>query len=79
VGTTTGLAGLDYSDDGNALVRDDPGSFAEGVCALIGDESRAARLAAAGRRTAEDRYDWARIGDDYASWLTECAGAGARQ
>ena len=61
VSTSMGCEGLDARDGENSLVRDDAGAFADAVCGLLEDEGRAARLGAAARQTAVDRYSWSAL------------------
>ncbi len=65
VTTTIGAEGLDYRDGQNLVLADDPGAFARAVIRLLQEPDWRAQLAAAGRRTAETRYDWRRI---YPAW-----------
>ena len=58
VTTTVGLEGIDARPGDEVLVADGPQAFAEAVVRLLRDPQLQARLAAAGRRLAEQRYDW---------------------
>jgi len=52
------VAGLEAYDGENVLVADDVATFAGHVARLLGDAELRRRLGAAGRATAEARYDW---------------------
>jgi glycosyltransferase involved in cell wall biosynthesis len=58
VTTTIGLEGFDARPGEDVLVADTPADFAGAVVRLLQDESLQSRLAANGRRLAEQRYDW---------------------
>ena len=58
VATERGVAGLAARDGENVLVADDVVTFAAHVARLLGDAELRRRLGAAGRATAEARYDW---------------------
>jgi glycosyltransferase involved in cell wall biosynthesis len=62
VSTSVGCEGLAARDGENIFVRDDPGGFAEAVRTVLHNEEQRAALGAAGRRTAEQTYDWNIIG-----------------
>ena len=62
VATTVGAEGLDVVDGTHLLIADDPSSFAKATIQLLGDAALRQRLAAGGRRLAEDRYDWQVLG-----------------
>jgi polysaccharide biosynthesis protein PslH len=58
VSTTVGVEGIDARAGEHLLVADDPRRFAEAVLLLLREPETAARLAQAGRRLVESRYDW---------------------
>jgi sugar transferase (PEP-CTERM/EpsH1 system associated) len=58
VSTTIGVEGVGARGGEHLLVADDPPEFAAAVIQLLRDPEHAARLAAAGRRLVEERYDW---------------------
>ncbi len=58
VTTTTGLEGIEAVNGEHVLVGDEPEEFATQVVRLLNDAELGRRLAANGRRLAEDRYDW---------------------
>lgn len=62
VSTSVGCEGLSAVDGANLLVRDDPDRFAQAVADVLADSALRAALGSAGRRTAEEVYDWERIG-----------------
>lgn len=64
VGTTIGLEGLGVVDGTDALVADDPATFADAVIAVLSDDTLAARLGQAGRATAA-AFGWDPIGDRF--------------
>ncbi|MFN2538851.1 MAG: glycosyltransferase, partial [Mycobacteriales bacterium] len=77
VGTAIGLEGLNIRDGREAIVADDPESFANAVVALLRDDDLAQRLVAAGRAFVEENHDWARIGDVFAAHVIGLSGAPA--
>ena len=58
VSTTIGYEGIDLTPGNELLVGDTPAAFAAALIALLNDPALGCRLAAAGRRVAEDVYDW---------------------
>jgi glycosyltransferase involved in cell wall biosynthesis len=58
VTTTVGLEGIEARPGEDVLVADGPQAFAEAVVRLLRDPQLQARLAASGRRLAEQGYDW---------------------
>jgi glycosyltransferase involved in cell wall biosynthesis len=70
VSTTAGCEGLDLEDDKEILIRDDPADLATAIERLLVDDELCTRLAEAGRRAVEARYDWDAIGDAFAASVT---------
>lgn len=68
VGTSVGLAGLGLTRE-EAAIADDPVTFAAAVVELLGDDSKAARLADAGRDLVLARYAWSRIAPTFVDAL----------
>ena len=62
VSTSIGAEGLDVNDGENALIRDNPGEFAEAVTRVLRDRELRLKLERNARRTAVDVYSWDRIG-----------------
>lgn len=62
VTTSIGCEGLDVRDGWNALIRDDPKSFAKAIEQVLEDDALAATLGANARRTVEAQYSWDGIG-----------------
>ena len=71
VSTTIGAEGLTYRAGEDILIADTPEAFAQSVLAVLQDAGLARRLAAAGRATVEQRYDWRRV---YPTWDEVYAG-----
>jgi glycosyltransferase involved in cell wall biosynthesis len=65
VSTTIGAEGLQYRAGEDILIADTPEAFAEAVLSILQNADLARRLAAAGRATVEQRYDWRRV---YPAW-----------
>jgi glycosyltransferase involved in cell wall biosynthesis len=65
VSTTIGAEGLHYRSGDEILIADTPADFAAAVLAVLTDAPLARRLAAAGRATVEQHYDWRR---EYPAW-----------
>ncbi|MGO4220686.1 glycosyltransferase family 4 protein [Lysobacter sp. TAF61] len=62
VTTTIGSEGIALRHDESALFADDAGSFAAAVVTLMDSPDKVARMAAAARQLAEQRYGWDAIG-----------------
>lgn len=75
VSTTMGAEGIDVRDGEHVRIADEPQAFADATAALLRDGPDAARLGAAGRRLAEDVYDWHTIGTHLAD-IVEALAAG---
>lgn len=58
VSTTIGYEGIDLTPGEHLLVGDTPAAFAEALVRVLRDPALGRRLAAAGRRVAEEVYDW---------------------
>jgi polysaccharide biosynthesis protein PslH len=58
ISTRQGAEGLAVTSDGDILLADTADEFANSVCAVVSDPSLGDRLARAGRRLVEQRYDW---------------------
>ncbi|MFV9504556.1 MAG: glycosyltransferase family 4 protein [Oscillochloridaceae bacterium umkhey_bin13] len=58
VSTTIGYEGIDLHPGEHLLVGDTPQAFAAALIAILRDPALGRQLAAAGRRIAEDHYDW---------------------
>jgi glycosyltransferase involved in cell wall biosynthesis len=58
VSTTIGYEGIDLTPGEHLLVGDTPADFAAALVRILRDPGLGQRLAAAGRRVAEERYDW---------------------
>ncbi len=63
ISTVTGAEGIDLRDGEHALLAGDAEAFAAAALRVLGDAPLAARLGAAGRRLAEQRYDWQALGE----------------
>ena len=61
VSSSTGCRGIDVTDGMEALVRDDPSSFADAVLQLLNDRDLRERLGHCARHLAETTYSWSRI------------------
>lgn len=71
VATPASLGGLTARDGDNLLVRADDEGFADAVIRLMTDSALAARLGAAGRRTAEAEYGWERRAAEFDEVLAD--------
>lgn len=58
VSTALGAAGIEATHDEHLLIGDSPSVLADLTVKVLADDSLAARLAEAGRRLVEARYDW---------------------
>lgn len=61
VSTTIGAEGIEVRPGENILIADDAPAFASAVVRLIQDRAFAQSLVEAGRRWAEEKYDWRKI------------------
>jgi glycosyltransferase involved in cell wall biosynthesis len=70
VSTPVGCAGLSLVDGHDALIRSTPEDFAAAICDLLSDSERRNAIAAAARRTVEQRFSWDAIAERaYSSYL----------
>jgi glycosyltransferase involved in cell wall biosynthesis len=74
VATTQAAAGLEHEPGRHLLLEDDPEGFAAAAVRLLREPELRERLAAAGRRLVEERYDWRALGERFAAVLEEAAG-----
>ncbi len=65
ISTTIGAEGIKYSPDNDIIISDTPEEFAESTIALLTDNEKANNLAAEGRRTVEENFDWQKT---YKAW-----------
>ncbi|MDX1934295.1 MAG: glycosyltransferase [Capsulimonadales bacterium] len=78
VSTTMGAEGIDVTPERDILLADTPEAFASAVLSLLRSPDRAEELGRNGRRLAEARYSWQRVGSDLRSALrARLAGGGA--
>jgi polysaccharide biosynthesis protein PslH len=77
VSTTIGAEGIEIRDGEHALIADDADVFADAVIRLLEQPELAARVGAAGRRLAEESYDWRAIGDRLEGLLAGLGRGGA--
>ena len=75
VTTAVGCAGLGLVDGRDALIRADAEEFAAAIAELFSDAGLRRRVAAAGRRTAEERFAWQSIGEAACRSYAALAGA----
>jgi polysaccharide biosynthesis protein PslH len=64
VSTMVGCEGIDVTPEKDILIGDSPEEFAGQVIRLFEDEALQNTLAVNGRRLVEEKYSWAKIGDD---------------
>lgn len=65
VATTIGAEGLQYRPGEDILIADTPEAFAAAVITILTEPGLARRLAAGGRETVEQHYDWRKV---YQAW-----------
>jgi glycosyltransferase involved in cell wall biosynthesis len=58
VSTSVGAEGLRVTNGSDILIADEPGDFAQKVCALMADKSRQKSLAESGWHLVKSHYDW---------------------
>jgi ribosomal-protein-alanine acetyltransferase len=71
VSTATGCAGLGLVHGESVWIAGTAEEFAEGVAGLAEDPALRRRLAVAARGAAEERFDWAKIGEEQRRLLRE--------
>ncbi|MCK5083650.1 MAG: glycosyltransferase [Candidatus Omnitrophica bacterium] len=62
VSTKIGAEGIDYTEDENIILADEPKIFADKVLKLLKDKARRTDLEEAGRKLVLQKYDWNIIG-----------------
>jgi len=65
VSTTIGAEGIETRPGENILIADTPAEFAQAVVRLLRDREEGQRIGQAGRRWAEQHYDWRMV---YRAW-----------
>jgi glycosyltransferase involved in cell wall biosynthesis len=75
VSTSKGVEGLAVTDGENALIADDPRSFARRVGELLRSPEQRQRLARGGRRLVEERYNWRVVGRDLRALVNQVRAA----
>jgi polysaccharide biosynthesis protein PslH len=71
VSTSAGCEGLELEDGREIVVADDARDFAAALDRLLVDDELCFRLAEAGRRAVEARYDWSAIGRSFEATLSK--------
>ena len=61
VSTTIGCEGLDVTDGENIIIADKPKKFAEQILLLLQSKELQEKLAQAGRKLVEEKYNWGSI------------------
>jgi glycosyltransferase involved in cell wall biosynthesis len=69
VSTTNGATGVDVSDGVELLIADSPTEFAAAILHLLNDPELRKRMGEAGRAKACAKYDWQKLGDEFAAVL----------
>jgi glycosyltransferase involved in cell wall biosynthesis len=69
IATPLGALGFDVRDGEHLLIADSSTAFADAAVRLLGDAELRSRIGAAGRRLAQERYDWDVIGERFATML----------
>ncbi len=62
VSTSIGAEGIDYIDNENILIADDPVLFAESINTLLSDSNKFAQVQLAAKKLVDNTYDWKIIG-----------------
>jgi glycosyltransferase involved in cell wall biosynthesis len=78
VSTPAGCRGLDLTNGLELVVTESDSCFAAALVGLLRDEDLRTRLAAAARRTAEERFGWDRIAEEAFESYLELTGSGTR-
>ncbi len=74
ISTSSGCAGLGCEHGVNIWIADTAAEFAAGITRLLEDDALRGRIAAAGRRHVEKRFDWRTIGLRQRALLRELSG-----
>jgi ribosomal-protein-alanine acetyltransferase len=74
ISTTSGCAGLGVEHGANIWIAGTVAEFAVGITKLLADNALRSRIAAAGRRHVEKRFDWRSIGLRQRALIRELAG-----
>jgi ribosomal protein S18 acetylase RimI-like enzyme/glycosyltransferase involved in cell wall biosynthesis len=74
ISTASGSAGLGAEHGANIWIADTAADFAAGITKLLAEDSLRSKIAAAGRRHVEKRFDWRSIGLRQRALLREVAG-----
>ena len=75
VSTPIGVAGLDLTDGRDVVIREDSAAFAAAIVDLLSRPDARAAIAAAARRTVEERFSWEAIALEALASYTQLAGA----
>lgn len=75
ISTSSGCAGLGLAHGRNVWIADSAESFAEGILTLLRDDDLRQRIAASGRRHAEENFDWRSIGAKQRRLLRQITGS----
>jgi glycosyltransferase involved in cell wall biosynthesis len=75
VSTTAGCAGLGLDPGRSVLIADEPQGFAHAVLRLLENADLRGRLAEAGRRFVEERYNWDTLAEKQLALYEELAAA----
>lgn len=78
ISTPSGCAGLGLEHGVSVWIADTADEFAAGIEALLRDHDLRHRIAAAGRRHAEEHFDWRQIGAKQRGLLRELTGGDAQ-
>jgi polysaccharide biosynthesis protein PslH len=73
VSTSVGAGGIELVDGRDAVLADDAEGFAAAVVRLLGEDGERARLAAAARQLAVERYDWQALGASFERLVRDLA------
>lgn len=76
VSTTLGCEGIPAAHGEHLLLADEPQAFADAVVEVLSDRQRAAGLALAGRRFAEEHFSWDSIGERMLAAIEGARGQG---
>lgn len=70
IATTIAAEGIDYEDDKNVLITDEPKDFAEKIISLLNDSNKQDQLGLEARRLVVEKYSWDSIAQKLGNFIS---------